>query len=231
MPSGRPPAGASDAPAGAAAAAAGERWQERAADRLAGVDPRLGQPALAGHFARQVVTAEVPPSLRQGHATGRRLLELASDAPAAAATPAGPAPAPAGSVGWGGELMERAPEHLENLAEQGRRWQRSRLRPSLTQNRPSLSLSRPTLALVPAGGLPATAAGRGSALPAARSLAWLAGHRERVQAQASRSCCIRWCRSVDRAGAGWRPSRKRHLQDVPDVPQRLRLVNDALMSP
>lgn len=110
-------------PAAPAGADRGERW--------GGIDPRLGQPSLAGFLARQVMTVSV---LRDAHDTGARLCEVATTPPAAG--------------GAGLALLGQALGRLDALAVHGRRWQQAHLRPSSAVGRAGLQSGRPSLALV-----------------------------------------------------------------------------------
>lgn len=104
----------------------------------AGIDPRLGQPALAGFLARQVMTLSV---LRDVHDAGARLREVAA------------APATAGGAGLA--LLGQALGRLDAVAEHGRRWQQAHVRPSSAVAGPGLKAARPSLALVRPGSVAA----------------------------------------------------------------------------
>ena len=121
---------------GRAARAGADRGQH-----WGGLDPRLGQPALAGFWARQVMTVSV---VRDAHDAGARLCEVAT--------------VPAWAGGAGLTMLGQVLGRLDALAERGRRWQRAHIRPSsdlsgdrarrgLHRERPSLALVRPSSAV------------------------------------------------------------------------------------
>ena len=117
---------APDGPVGPSAHAGADRGE-----RLGGIDPRLGQPSLAGFLAREVMTVSV---LRDAHDTGVGLYQVATAPPAAG--------------GAGLALLGQALGRLDALAAHGRRWQQAHLRPSSDVGRAGLQNARRSLTLV-----------------------------------------------------------------------------------
>ena len=131
--------GGATGPRGAAAAAGEQGWL--------GVDPLLGQPAMAELLARQLMTVAV---LSDAHAAGAQLRDAAG--------------APATAAGADLEVVGQALRRLDQLAERGRRWQQAHVHPGRGNARPhlqadrSLALVRPATALATPG--PGTRADR-----------------------------------------------------------------------